>query len=87
MNSYIQLLCLILSFIFGILIYYANIFNNNVLKRKNIIIKLMLSVLYLFNMSLLYVVLLYKLNDGVLHIYFVLLILLGYLFCCVRKRK
>lgn len=87
MNSYIQLICLIVSFLYGIFLYYSNIFNIKVISNKNIFFKILISILYLFNISLLYVCFLYKVNGGVLHLYFVLLIVLGYIFICVKKRK
>ena len=87
MNSYVQCICLSVSFIFGILLYYGNKFNIRIIRNKNILMKLILSVFYIFNMSMLYVLFLYKINSGILHIYFVLLIIIGYVFMCVKKRK
>ncbi len=85
MNSYIQLASLIMSFGFGIFLYYLNKFNLKVIKNKNIILKSIICFLYLFDISLLYVVILYNLNNGILHIYFILCILLGYGIVCVKK--
>jgi hypothetical protein len=87
MNSYIQLFSLVSSFIYGIVLYYLNRFNSWLIKDKNIIIKLIISCLYLFNVSLIYVCLLYMLNGGVLHIYNVLFILVGYFIITVKERK
>ncbi len=87
MNSYIQLICLIISFIYGYFLCIANEFNKLLIKDKNIILKFVISLLYLFNISLVYVVFLYYINSGVLHMYFILLILLGYGLCDVTKRK
>ncbi len=85
MNSYIQLMCLIVSFIYGIFIYIASKFNIKVIKNKNIIIKSIINILFIFNISLGYVVILYYLNSGILHIYFILLMILGYGIMCVKK--
>lgn len=85
MNSYIQLISLIISFIYGIVLYYLNLFNIKKFNSKNIIIKSLIYILYLFDISLLYVCILYKLNNGILHIYFILCILLGYGIVCVKK--
>ncbi len=87
MNSYIQLVCMIGSLLFGACLYYMNKVNTRLISNKNILIKILISILYLFNVSLLYVVLLYRINDGILHIYFVLFIIIGYIFMCVKKRK
>lgn len=87
MHSYIQFVCLLVSFIYGIFLYYGNFLNTKIINNKNILFKFIISLLYIFNMSLLYVCFLYKINGGVLHIYFVLLIIIGYIFTCVKKRK
>lgn len=85
MNSYIQLASLVLSFIYGVILYYLNKFNIKIIKGKNIILKSIICLLYTFDISLLYVVILYNLNNGILHIYFVLCILFGYGIVCVKK--
>jgi hypothetical protein len=87
MNSYIQLLTLVGSFIYGVILYYLNIFNRYIIKGKNILFKLLISILYVFNISLVYVCFLYKLNYGVLHIYNILFMLAGYILIAVKERK
>ena len=87
MNSYVQLISLVMSFIYGVFLYYGGYFNNNLVKDKNIIIKFILGILYIFNMSMIYVIFLYYLNSGVLHLYNVLFIVIGYIFIIVNKRK
>lgn len=89
MNSYIQLFCLVFSFIYGIVICLLNNFNYKLLRNKNIFLKLFISCLYIFDISLLYIVILYMVNDGILHIYFVLLMIFGYILTLkyVNKRN
>ena len=79
MNSYIQLFCLALSFVYGCVICLLNNFNYKLLRSKNILLKLFVSGLYIFDISLLYIVILYIVNDGILHIYFILLMIFGYI--------
>ena len=86
MSSYVQLFCLIFSFLYGMFIYVFNKLNLSIIRNKNILVKLLISILYVFNASLLYVVILYIFNNGIIHIYFILFILLGY-GICVKKRK
>lgn len=87
MNSYTQLFLLIFSFFYGKFVYLGNRFNLFVIEKKNILIKSILSVLYVFNISLLYVVILYKINNGILNIYFIIAIILGYFINFVKKCK
>ena len=79
MNSYVQLFCLVFSFVYGLVICLLNNFNYKLLKNKNLFLKFFISGLYVFDMSLLYIVILYIVNDGILHIYFVLMLLFGYI--------
>ncbi len=87
MTSYVQLICLIVSFLYGILIFYTNKLNNRLMFKKNIFIQVIGNILYINNMALLYICFLYKINNGILHIYFVLFIIVGYLVMSVKKRK
>lgn len=87
MNSYIQLFCIVVSFFYGYFLYYFNNFNYKIIENKNILIKIIISILYVFNVSLVYVVFLYYINNGILHIYFILFIIIGYLGASVKKRK
>lgn len=87
MNSYIQLICLIVSFIYGIILYYSNKINYKMFKNMNYILKIIGSILYINNMALLYIIFLYYMNSGVMHIYFILFMILGYIVASVKKRK
>lgn len=87
MNSYVQLISLVSSSVYGVCLYYFNKLNYKLIKDKNIISKIVISILYLFNVSLVYVCFLYKLNGGVLHVYNILFMLISYILLSVKKRK
>ena len=87
MNSFVQVISLGSSFGYGVLLYYFNNINYRVIRKKSIITKLLISILYLFNISIIYVIFLYKLNYGILHIYNILFILIGYVLIAVKKCK
>ncbi len=87
MNSYVQLTCLVISFLYGILLYFTNKLNEKIFKKKSFIIKIVGFVFYINNMALLYILFLYKINYGILHIYFIMFMLLGYFLISVKKRK
>lgn len=87
MSSYVQFISLLSSFVYGIIIYYLNRFNVKIISDKNILFKILISGLYLFNMSLIYVCFLYWLNSGVLHIYNIFFMLTGYILIAVKRRK
>ena len=79
MNVIIQIICMLVSFIYGILINLLIIFNQKIFKSNNLFINIFFKMLYSFIIVLLYVILIYKINKGVFHIYFLLLMLIGYL--------
>ena len=87
MNSYIQLISLVTSFIYGILLYFFNKYNYKLIEKCNIIAKIVISLLYVFNISLIFVCFLYYLNGGILHIYNLLFILVGYSLVAIKKCK
>ena len=72
MNINIQIICILISFLYGIFIKVSFIFNN---LFKGII----KDILYVYILSLLYIVLIYKINYGMFHIYFFLSMTIGYL--------
>lgn len=87
MNSYVQLFCLVGSFCYGMFMYYCNKIHFYFIHNKMILVRFIGNLLYVFNMSLFYVCVLYKVNNGILHLYFILFLLVGYFFVSVKKRK
>ena len=78
MSANIQLICLIYSFCFGILFNLINKLYFKILNRVNILFKIIFYVIYIVLISVLYMYVLFRINDGILHIYFILCILAGY---------
>lgn len=87
MNSYVQLILMIFSFCYGNLIFVTNRLQEKLFKHKNLIIRLIGNILYINIMALFYLLVLYKLNCGSLHIYFILLIFSGYIVKSVKYCK
>lgn len=77
MDYKIQLISIMFSFLFGFVLSIINRLFNLIIKKRNMAIKLVLSSLFSFIISFFYVYLLYKINEGVIHIYFILMLLLG----------
>ena len=87
MNSYIQLVVIIVSFLYGFLLYYLNKLQKKLLMNKNIVSKIIIIGLYCNVIALIYILFLFKINGGLLHIYFILCFLVGYCIASVKKRK
>jgi hypothetical protein len=74
----LQLWSILISFLYGIFIYFIIIFHSKLLKKNNII-KLFLNLLFVYIIILIYVLMIYFINKGIFHLYFLFLILGGYL--------
>ena len=79
MQNEIQLLSFFLSFLFGILFSFLNKLNNEIISKEKKIYKIATTFLFVLNISLLYLFLMYKTNEGIIHIYFLLFVVLGYI--------
>ena len=87
MSSYVQFLVLLFSFIYGVFLYYMFNLNKKILIKIGLIFKFLISVLFLIDLALFYILILYRLNSGVLHIYNVICIVLGFLLITVKSRQ
>lgn len=76
----IQIYSLIVSFVFGIFVYFLLEFMQKFIYNNKLYIRLIFSLLFSFFISIVYFLLMLKINNGILHNYFFLMIILGYLF-------
>ena len=79
MDVKIQLTCMLVSFLYGIFIRIVTIINKRINNNKNLIIHTIIDLLFVYIIVLLYVIIIYKINEGIFHIYFLFLVLLGYI--------
>ncbi len=78
MSVDIQLICIIVSFLYGMFISITNNINRLLLKNKNIYINIICNLIYTYIIVILYVIIIYKINKGIFHIYFIIVLILGY---------
>ena len=79
MNNVIQLFSFIISFLFGIVFAFLNELNSSLIKKKKLYLKIIITFLFVVDVSLLYLIVIYKLNNGIMHVYFLIFIILGYI--------
>lgn len=79
MSSYVQVLSFLISFIYGICFYLFTRFNKFMLSNKNNVIKLLVSLVFVIDMVILYIYIMYKINYGMIHPYFVAVVFFGYI--------
>ncbi len=88
----IQIYSLIVSFVYGMFFYIMINLNSKFIYMSFKYIKILSSLLFVLFMSLLYFILLLYVNNGYIHLYFFLCIIIGYIVCkaimkIIVKRK
>lgn len=80
MDYKVQLISFLCSFLFGIFFYLTSLLNYKVIHKRCMFLKYLISFAYVIDIALLYVLLMYKINSGVIHIYFIMVLFMGFLF-------
>ena len=83
----IQIFSLLYSFIYGIIFYILLEVNQKFLYEGEIVYRIIISFLFVIFISLLYFLILIKINNGILHLYFFLTMFTGYLLSFVIYKK
>ncbi len=83
MDAKTQLIVLSFSFTFGFITYYLYKFNYKIINNKKRLYRSLTTIMFSYNLVLIYLIMLFKLNHGNFHIYFFLLLILG--FICAYK--
>lgn len=87
MNLKIQIFSLLFSFFYGIIFSFLVNLHYHYLFSKNKILQIVMTFILLLDMALLYFLLLKFINGGIIHIYFYLMICLGFYFSFVFFAK
>lgn len=87
MSLNIQIYSLLFSFLYGIILYILLEINYRFLFEGKIIYRVIISFLFVMVLSLVYFLVLLKINNGVLHLYFFLSMFTGYLLSFVIYKK
>lgn len=87
MDYRIQILSFLCSFLYGIFFYLTSLFHYHLISKYSSFLKYFITIVYTFDVALLYVLLMYKVNYGVIHIYFVLVLFLGFFIASIYSKK
>lgn len=82
MDYKIQLISFLFSLLFGMLFSFFSRYHYNLVYKLKKIWQYLLSFLFILDVSLLYILLLYYINNGIVHIYFLAFTIMGY---CLEK--
>ncbi len=83
----VQIISLLFSFCYGIFFYLLLELNSKFLYSSHIIVRIVVSFLFVMFHTLLYFLILMRINYGYLHFYFFLCIIFGYILCKVVMKK
>ena len=79
MDAKTQIIVLLFSYLYGFLFYYLYLLNYNIIKKYHSIYKSFITIMFMYNIVLIYLICLYKLNNGIFHIYFLIMLILGFI--------
>ena len=83
----VQMLSFGVSFCYGIFFYLMLELNSKLLYSSHLIVKVVVSLLFVLFHTLLYFLIMMKINYGYIHFYFLLCFVVGYLLCKVVYKK
>lgn len=87
MNSALQLLSFLVSFIYGIIFCLITLLNFKLIEKLKRYIQHIITFIYVIDMTIIYIIILYNLNKGYFHIYFIMMVFVGYLVGFVLYKK
>jgi len=80
MNLKLQIISLVFSFVYGILICFLLEIFDKIIFNNKIYVKLIFSLVFSIVISIIYFIVMLYINNAILHYYFFLMVLFGYLF-------
>lgn len=87
MDIKVQMLSFLVSFLFGGFYYLTSLFNKKIIDNKNIVFKFFISFVFVLNNVLIYLIILYKTSCGRYHIYFLFMIVIGFVSSDYLRKK
>lgn len=79
MNAITQIICLSLSFLYGIFFYLIWCLHNLIINKQKRFFKSFSTILLMYIMVLIFIIMIYKVNNGIFHFYFLIMITLGFI--------
>ena len=80
MSSYIQVVSLLVSFLYGIIFYFFSSFNKTLLFDKSLPKQFIINLIFILDIVFIYLYLMYHINQGLIHVYYIALVVLGFWF-------
>ena len=87
MNSKLQLISFLISFIYGIIFYFLTTLNFKLIDNLKRIVKHIITFIYVLDITIIYILIFYHLNKGYFHIYFILTVFIGFIVGYILDKK
>ncbi len=87
MSSNIQLISFAFSFFYGMFFCLTSKVNESLINNKKVLVKLLVTLVFIIDIVILYIYLMYKINNGIFHIYFILSLIIGYVILYLNFNK
>lgn len=79
MNSTVQLISFLVSFIYGIIFYLITRFNKYIIENRKIVFRFIITLIFIIDIAILYIYIIYCINHGYFHIYFIFTVIIGFI--------
>lgn len=79
MDSKLQIISLGVSFGYGVIFYLLTRFNKYIISNTSNWFKLLISIVFVIDIVVLYIYIMYNINLGVIHPYFIAVLIIGYI--------
>ena len=87
MNYKIQLISFLFSFIFGGFFYLTSKLNYRLIWKFSVLFRYLITIVYILDIALLYIMFMYRINNGIIHIYFLLMLFFGFFVTGIFSKK
>lgn len=78
MSVSLQIIIFLFSFVYGCIFSITARVNEYLIRGKSVLFRFIITLIYILNSVLIFLILLYKLNAGIFHIYFLIVFILGF---------
>lgn len=87
MDAKTQIIVLLFSYFYGFFFFYLAYINKKIIDKKNKIYRSLITTLFMYNIVLIYIIIIYKINNGKFHIYFFIMIIIGFITSIKFQKK
>ncbi len=78
MDAKTQIIVLLTSYLYGFFFFYLANLNNYIIKKQKRIYRSIITIMFMVNIVLLYIIIIFKINNGNFHPYFFIMLTLGF---------